>query len=180
MNPARFPCSLSNDSLARPNSWISVSSVNWIPMAEEKRAASSFVKKGDRQMFTVELRPGETTIVSWKKLMKDSNKPNGSNLAPQQVAIAPVRLFFHLAVFFFFFCWCCFGQHCQFAATCEVFSAFAVSVLPRCFAFWCGVVFGSNFGFERGFCAKLELSPLETINPIWLKSLFLMGLFMSF
>ncbi|KAL9313655.1 hypothetical protein ACSQ67_019107 [Phaseolus vulgaris] len=58
-------------------------------MAEEKRASSSFVKKGDRQMFTVELRPGETTIVSWKKLMKDSNKPNGSNSAPQQVAIAP-------------------------------------------------------------------------------------------
>ncbi|KAL5148589.1 Ubinuclein-1 [Glycine soja] len=25
-------------------------------------------------MFTVELRPGETTIVSWKKLMKDANK----------------------------------------------------------------------------------------------------------
>ncbi|XP_047160667.1 ubinuclein-1-like isoform X3 [Vigna umbellata] len=58
-------------------------------MAEEKRASSSFVKKGDRQMFTVELRPGETTIVSWKKLMKDSSKPNGSNSAPQQVAIAP-------------------------------------------------------------------------------------------
>ncbi|KAH1215229.1 Ubinuclein-1 [Glycine max] len=38
------------------------------------RAPSSFVKKGDRQMFTVELRPGETTIVSWKKLMKDANK----------------------------------------------------------------------------------------------------------
>ncbi|XP_027904084.1 ubinuclein-1 isoform X2 [Vigna unguiculata] len=58
-------------------------------MAEEKRASSSFVKKGDRQMFTVDLRPGETTIVSWKKLMKDSSKPNGSNSAPQQVAIAP-------------------------------------------------------------------------------------------
>ncbi|KAK7861180.1 ubinuclein-1 [Quercus suber] len=29
-------------------------------------------------MFTVELRPGETTIVSWKKLLKDANKVNGS------------------------------------------------------------------------------------------------------
>ncbi|KAL5145525.1 Ubinuclein-1 [Glycine soja] len=58
------------------------------PMAEEKRA-SSFVKKGDRQMFTVELRPGETTIVSWKKLLKDANKPNGSTSVPQYVAIAP-------------------------------------------------------------------------------------------
>ncbi|XP_068653436.1 ubinuclein-1 [Aristolochia californica] len=27
-----------------------------------------------RQRFTVELRPGETTIVSWKKLIRDSNK----------------------------------------------------------------------------------------------------------
>ncbi|GAU46543.1 hypothetical protein TSUD_402600 [Trifolium subterraneum] len=47
-------------------------------MMEEKKASSSFVKKGDRQLFTVELRPGETTIVSWKKLLKDANKPNGS------------------------------------------------------------------------------------------------------
>ncbi|CAJ1971929.1 unnamed protein product [Sphenostylis stenocarpa] len=45
------------------------------------RAPSSFVKKGDRQMFTVELRPGETTIVSWKKLMKDANKFNNKGLA---------------------------------------------------------------------------------------------------
>ncbi|XP_052732160.1 ubinuclein-1 isoform X2 [Vigna angularis] len=70
-------------------------------MAEEKRASSSFVKKGDRQMFTVELRPGETTIVSWKKLMKDSSKPNGSNSAPQQVAIAPAfdtKFSFHASV----------------------------------------------------------------------------------
>ncbi|KAK7410628.1 hypothetical protein VNO78_01569 [Psophocarpus tetragonolobus] len=58
-------------------------------MAEVKRASSSFVKKGDRQMFTVELRPGETTIVSWKKLLKDTNKPNGSTSAPQPVPIAP-------------------------------------------------------------------------------------------
>ncbi|KAF1865642.1 hypothetical protein Lal_00005019 [Lupinus albus] len=52
-------------------------------MAEEKKAppSSSFVKKGDRQIFTVELRPGETTIVSWKKLMKDANnnKNNDDN-----------------------------------------------------------------------------------------------------
>ncbi|KAF4392090.1 hypothetical protein F8388_004419 [Cannabis sativa] len=34
---------------------------------------------GDRQMFTMELRPGETTIVSWKKLIKDANKVNGSS-----------------------------------------------------------------------------------------------------
>ncbi|KAG6624376.1 hypothetical protein CIPAW_16G022800 [Carya illinoinensis] len=45
---------------------------------ESLRASSSFVKAGDRQVFTVELRPGETTIVSWKKLLKDANKVNGS------------------------------------------------------------------------------------------------------
>lgn len=53
-------------------------------MKEEKKASSSFVKKGDRQMFTVELRPGETTIVSWKKLLKDATKPNGSASTSQQ------------------------------------------------------------------------------------------------
>ncbi|XP_057447073.1 ubinuclein-2 isoform X3 [Lotus japonicus] len=51
---------------------------------EEKRASSSFVKKGDRKTFTVELRPGETTIVSWKKLLKDANKHNGSTSASHQ------------------------------------------------------------------------------------------------
>lgn len=53
-------------------------------MKEEKKAFSSFVKKGGRQMFTVELRPGETTIVSWKKLLKDATKPNGSASTSQQ------------------------------------------------------------------------------------------------
>ncbi|XP_019461794.1 PREDICTED: ubinuclein-1-like isoform X2 [Lupinus angustifolius] len=47
--------------------------------ADSSRPSSSFVKRGDRQMFTVELRPGETTIVSWKKLMKDANKVNNTN-----------------------------------------------------------------------------------------------------
>ncbi|XP_050238656.1 ubinuclein-1 isoform X2 [Mercurialis annua] len=40
------------------------------------RVMPSYVKLGDRQIFTVELRPGETTFVSWKKLMKDANKVN--------------------------------------------------------------------------------------------------------
>ncbi|KAK7275608.1 hypothetical protein RIF29_16727 [Crotalaria pallida] len=46
---------------------------------ESSRPPSSFVKRGDRQMFAVELRPGETTIVSWKKLVKDANKVNNSS-----------------------------------------------------------------------------------------------------
>ncbi|KAK7301431.1 hypothetical protein RJT34_12295 [Clitoria ternatea] len=50
------------------------------------RVSSSFVKRGDRQMFTVELRPGETTIVSWKKLLKDANRVNkGSASAPEHL-----------------------------------------------------------------------------------------------
>lgn len=73
------------------------------------RVSSSFVKNGDRQIFTVELRPGETTIVSWKKLLKDANKVNnGSTSAPELPAnahpalesrIAPVR-FSHLSISF--------------------------------------------------------------------------------
>ncbi|XP_031393427.1 ubinuclein-1-like isoform X1 [Punica granatum] len=44
------------------------------------RVTPSYVKSGDRQVFTVELRPGDTTIVSWKKLLKDANKVrNGSS-----------------------------------------------------------------------------------------------------
>ncbi|KAA8546449.1 hypothetical protein F0562_002812 [Nyssa sinensis] len=50
---------------------------------EPGRVSSSFVAMGGRQRFTVELRPGETTIVSWKKLMKDASKVNGSTSAPE-------------------------------------------------------------------------------------------------
>ncbi|KAK1300918.1 hypothetical protein QJS10_CPB13g00945 [Acorus calamus] len=37
-------------------------------------STSSSVSGGGRQRFSLELRPGETTIVSWKKLLKDSGK----------------------------------------------------------------------------------------------------------
>uniref|UniRef100_A0A5B7AJ93 Putative ubinuclein-2-like isoform X1 n=1 Tax=Davidia involucrata TaxID=16924 RepID=A0A5B7AJ93_DAVIN len=47
------------------------------------RDSSSLVAVGCRQRFTVELRSGETTIVSWKKLMKDARKVNGSTSAPE-------------------------------------------------------------------------------------------------
>ncbi|XP_050364660.1 ubinuclein-1-like isoform X2 [Argentina anserina] len=48
-----------------------------ISAAESSRPSTSVLKSGDRQMFTVDLRPGETTIVSWKKLVKDTNKHSG-------------------------------------------------------------------------------------------------------
>ncbi|KAK1263175.1 hypothetical protein QJS04_geneDACA009195 [Acorus gramineus] len=35
-------------------------------------STSSSLSRGGRQRFSLELRPGETTIVSWKKLLKDS------------------------------------------------------------------------------------------------------------
>ncbi|XP_022768099.1 uncharacterized protein LOC111312260 isoform X2 [Durio zibethinus] len=44
------------------------------------------MKAGDRQVFTVELRPGETTYVSWRKLVKDANRANGSSSAEAVVA----------------------------------------------------------------------------------------------
>ncbi|KAK9748900.1 hypothetical protein RND81_02G088900 [Saponaria officinalis] len=49
--------------------------------ASTARVASSVVKVGDRTRFTVELRPGETTIVSWKKLMKDASKAEGGGIS---------------------------------------------------------------------------------------------------
>ncbi|XP_011102211.1 ubinuclein-1 isoform X1 [Sesamum indicum] len=44
------------------------------------RPMSSFESAGGRLRFTVELRPGETTIVSWKKLLREatSSKVSGS------------------------------------------------------------------------------------------------------
>ena len=52
------------------------------------RLKSSFVKVGDRTRFTVELRPGETTIVSWKKLMKDAAKADGTSSSAAAAATA--------------------------------------------------------------------------------------------
>ncbi|KAI3783169.1 hypothetical protein L2E82_13233 [Cichorium intybus] len=51
-------------------------------------------RDGGRQRFEVDLRPGETTIVSWKKLIKDANKAaknNNDNKAPP-VSAPPVPL----------------------------------------------------------------------------------------
>ncbi|KAL8167586.1 LOW QUALITY PROTEIN: hypothetical protein V2J09_009085 [Rumex salicifolius] len=56
------------------------------------RFASSYEKSGERTRFTVELRPGETTIVSWKKLTKDVPKSNDlipSTSHPAEAASAP-------------------------------------------------------------------------------------------
>lgn len=51
--------------------------------------APKVMKAGDRQVFTVELRPGETTYVSWRKLVKDANRARGSSAASASVVAAP-------------------------------------------------------------------------------------------
>ncbi|GAU34608.1 hypothetical protein TSUD_15230 [Trifolium subterraneum] len=55
--------------------------------SDSSRPSSTCIRIGDRQLFKVELRPDETTIVSWKKLLKDANKDNigSTSAAPQQV-----------------------------------------------------------------------------------------------
>lgn len=62
------------------------------------RASTSFVLGGDRQRFTVELRPGETTIVSWKKLVKDASKASGSNTATTSTSQEPPIATAHAAL----------------------------------------------------------------------------------
>ncbi|XP_022748914.1 ubinuclein-1-like isoform X3 [Durio zibethinus] len=51
--------------------------------------APKVIKAGDRQVFTVELRPGETTYVSWRKFVKDANRANGSSAAAAAVVAVP-------------------------------------------------------------------------------------------
>ncbi|KAL5993104.1 hypothetical protein ACLOJK_014025 [Asimina triloba] len=54
------------------------------PSSKESASASaSSVATGQRQRFFIELRPGETTIVSWKRLLKDSNKAVRSPPVPE-------------------------------------------------------------------------------------------------
>ena len=55
---------------------------------ESSRVVSPKVMKtGDRQVFTVELRLGETTYVSWKKLVKDANRAIGSPAVAAAAAV---------------------------------------------------------------------------------------------
>lgn len=53
--------------------------------SETTRGMPSYVRLGDREIFSVDLRVGETTFVSWKKLMKDANKVGGSAKLPDPV-----------------------------------------------------------------------------------------------
>ncbi|KAG7597844.1 Hpc2-related domain [Arabidopsis suecica] len=46
---------------------------------ESLGASPKVLTAGDRKLLKVELRPGDTTYVSWKKLMRDASKVNGSS-----------------------------------------------------------------------------------------------------
>ncbi|XP_038695215.1 ubinuclein-1-like isoform X3 [Tripterygium wilfordii] len=56
---------------------------------ESSRVQPTCLRKGDRQLFSVELRPGETTFVSWRKLVKDASKGSGSAGGTDTPANAP-------------------------------------------------------------------------------------------
>lgn len=46
---------------------------------ESSRLSPKVLIAGDRKLLKVELRQGETTYVSWKKLMKEATKENVSS-----------------------------------------------------------------------------------------------------
>lgn len=67
-------------------------------MAEEKSGGGGgltgvvspkMIKAGDRQVVRVELRPGETTYVSWRKLMKAAERVNVSSASASASLSAP-------------------------------------------------------------------------------------------
>ncbi|KAK4340989.1 hypothetical protein RND71_039490 [Anisodus tanguticus] len=55
------------------------------------RTTTSYEAAGGRRRFTVELRPGETTIVSWKKLIKDATKSNINGAGPGPTIAASIK-----------------------------------------------------------------------------------------
>ncbi|KAG2324373.1 hypothetical protein Bca52824_007101 [Brassica carinata] len=64
--------------------------------AESSRTSPKLLAAADRKLLKVELRRGETTYVSWKKLMKEASKGHGSS-APDPVPDANPNLESHLA-----------------------------------------------------------------------------------
>ncbi|CAH2067715.1 unnamed protein product, partial [Thlaspi arvense] len=48
---------------------------------ESSRTSSKLLTAGDRKLLKVELQQGETTYVSWKKLMKEASKGNGLSVS---------------------------------------------------------------------------------------------------
>ncbi|KAE8713434.1 Wound-responsive family protein, putative isoform 2 [Hibiscus syriacus] len=49
--------------------------------------APKVMMSADRKAFMVELRPGETTFVSWRTLIKDAKRTNGSDVATAAASV---------------------------------------------------------------------------------------------
>lgn len=65
---------------------------------ESSRTSPKLLAAADRKLLKVELRRGETTYVSWKKLMKEASKAHGSSVsASDPVPNANPNLEAHLA-----------------------------------------------------------------------------------
>ncbi|XP_013592637.1 PREDICTED: ubinuclein-1-like isoform X4 [Brassica oleracea var. oleracea] len=65
---------------------------------ESSRTSPKLLAAADRKLLKVELRRGETTYVSWKKLMKEASKGHGSSAPdPDSVPNANPNLEAHLA-----------------------------------------------------------------------------------
>lgn len=58
------------------------------PPSSSAKDPKESIASAKRQMFSVELKPGETTIVSWKKLLKEAGK--GSGTRPDSARADPV------------------------------------------------------------------------------------------
>lgn len=62
---------------------------------ESSRTSPKLLAAADRKLLKVELRRGETTYVSWKKLMKEATKSYASSV-PDTVPLANPNLESHL------------------------------------------------------------------------------------
>ncbi|CAL9144757.1 ubinuclein-1-like isoform X3 [Musa acuminata AAA Group] len=68
----------------------SVSASSFAAAAPPKEELLPPVGGGQRVRFSVDLKPGETTIVSWKRLLKESSKGCGGGFPPNALAADPL------------------------------------------------------------------------------------------
>ncbi|XP_064950113.1 ubinuclein-1-like isoform X3 [Musa acuminata AAA Group] len=68
----------------------SVSASSFAAAAPPKEELLPPVGGGQRVRFSVDLKPGETTIVSWKRLLKESSKGSGGGFPPNASAADPL------------------------------------------------------------------------------------------
>ncbi|THU65076.1 hypothetical protein C4D60_Mb01t33320 [Musa balbisiana] len=71
-------------------SFSSVSASSFAAAAPPKEELLPPAGGGQRVRFSVDLKPGETTIVSWKRLLKESSKGSGGGFPPNASAADPL------------------------------------------------------------------------------------------